>query len=154
MDKNGLEKVRKQWEALKEFQGKVKEIAQEKVQLAEQAQRHITNHMARLDKDYASFEKDLGKSDPEGLAEVQESRGAAAAAAPAPPPSRKRQKQPTKFDLVGKWIAIEYDDEDQSMVVRDWRPSDDPSLSLSPPASSCLLADSEHVRPFRAAVGW
>eukprot|EP01050_Picozoa_sp_SAG11_P003229 SAG11_NODE_177_length_13334_cov_9.614280_15_plen_166_part_00 len=144
MDKSGIENVREQWEQLKMFQNKVSEIAAEKIQLAEQAQRHMSQHMTRLDALHAQFEKELAKSDPEGLAEalaISSVVGASSAPAPAPPPApARKKKQPTKcvginetprlvllnlppfmlprFDLVGKWIAIEYDDEDQSSVVR------------------------------------
>ena len=42
----------------------------DKVQLAEQAQRHISQHMMRLDTLHAQFEKELAKADPDGLAEA------------------------------------------------------------------------------------
>jgi hypothetical protein len=128
---------------------KVAEIAAEKVQLAEQAQRHISQHMVRLDTLHAQFEKELAKANPDGLAEalmvssVSYVSSVGEGHAPAPAPARKK-KQPTKCakiscrgktwqivygrcqralcsifrcDLVGKWIAIEYDDENQSSVV-------------------------------------
>ena len=109
MDKSGQEIMKKQWLALQEAQKKVLEIATEKVQLAEQAQRHVQNHMARLEELHRKFEKELAKSDPEGLQDVLGGHGVQrehqAQALP------RKKKQPVRFDLVGKWIAIEYDDE-------------------------------------------
>jgi hypothetical protein len=120
MDKSGQALLKKQWKALQEAQKKVLEIATEKVQLAEQAQRHVQNHMVRLDELHHKFEKELHKSDPEGLAEVLGQETASPTAqSKAPPPARKK-KQPVKFDLVGKWIAIEYDDE----AAKAERPND------------------------------
>ena len=104
MDKAGLENVREQWKDLLEFQKKVHEIAAEKVQLAEQAQRHITQHMTRLDGLHIQFEKELQKSDPEGLAEalaISAGLSGAAAPAPAPPPApARKRKQPTKCEAT------------------------------------------------------
>jgi hypothetical protein len=51
-------------------EAKVLEIATEKCQLAVQTQRHMANHIARLSGLHGKFEKELGKSDPDGLAEV------------------------------------------------------------------------------------
>ena len=80
---------------------KVAEIAAEKVQLAEQAQRHISQHMVRLDTLHAQFEKELAKANPDGLAEalmvssVSYVSSVGEGHAPAPAPARKK-KQPTK----------------------------------------------------------
>ena len=118
MDKSGQEIMKKQWLALQEAQKKVLEIATEKVQLAEQAQRHVQNHMARLEELHRKFEKELAKSDPEGLQDVLGGHGVQrehqAQALP------RKKKQPVRFDLVGKWIAIEYDDE----AAKAERPND------------------------------
>ena len=111
MDKSGQEILKKQWLALQEAQKKVLEIATEKVQLAEQAQRHVQNHMGRLEELHLKFEKELGKSDPEGLAEVLGQEMSEHAMQPRAPAVARKKKQPVRFDLVGKWIAIEYDDE-------------------------------------------
>ena len=121
MDKAGLEIMKKQWGALQAQEQKVLEIAAEKCQLAAQTQRHIQNHMARLETIHGKFEKELAKSDPEGLAEVLQ-RESEYVPKPVKQPTQRRKKQPTKFDLVGKWVAIEYDDDSATAASGDGAP--------------------------------
>jgi hypothetical protein len=112
LDKGSMTKMKKMWSDIKAAQAKVLEIAAEKGEIATQAQRHLTIHTKRLEDLHEKFAKELNKTDPDGLDEV--TSGAPfdeARSKPAPTQRKKKpRKQPKRQELVGSWIAIEYDD--------------------------------------------
>ena len=113
LDKAAVKKMRRQWSDLQAAEKKVLEIATEKNEIAQQAQRHIHNNITRLVELYMKFEKELAKTDQQGLGEVLQRAPApqqASSSRRTAPKSRKPKKQPSGFDLVGSWIAVEYDD--------------------------------------------